>query len=132
MTTSITDLQAHWPPIAPLFLIRSDAEYDSAVARLNSLLDEIGTNEAHPLYELLDTLGTLIHIYETEHCRILNSTGQDVLRFLMKEHQLSTADLPEIGSAQAVDRYLAGDAELTLGQVRDIAQRFQVSTAVFV
>jgi len=31
------------------------------------LLDEIGDNERHPLYDLLDTLGTLIHVYEETH-----------------------------------------------------------------
>lgn len=42
-------------------------EYDQAIAHLNQLIDEIGTGEGHPLYGLLDTLGTLIHAYEEEH-----------------------------------------------------------------
>ena len=39
--------------------IISKKEYDIAIERLNALIDEVGDNEEHPLYELLDTLGGL-------------------------------------------------------------------------
>ena len=38
----------------------SEHEYALTVERLNRLLDEVGTDEQHPLFTLLDTLGTLI------------------------------------------------------------------------
>jgi HTH-type transcriptional regulator/antitoxin HigA len=57
-------VQSHWATIRPILTIRNEREYDAAVKRLNELLDEIGTNERHPLYSLLDPLGTLIHAYE--------------------------------------------------------------------
>jgi HTH-type transcriptional regulator/antitoxin HigA len=63
--------------------IRNEREYDQAVERLNSLLDTIGTNEQHPLYELLDTLGTLIQAYEEKHHPLPECSGTDVLRFLV-------------------------------------------------
>ena len=34
--------------------ILHEEEYEQAIARLNDLLDEIGTNEQHPLYHLLE------------------------------------------------------------------------------
>ncbi|MBL8080240.1 MAG: hypothetical protein JNM55_19880 [Anaerolineales bacterium] len=49
---------------------------NGAVKRLNELPDEIGDNEKHPLYSLLDTLGTIIHVYEEEHYPIPEATGQ--------------------------------------------------------
>jgi len=61
------DLLIHWKVISPLLTIRNEKEYDAAIKRLNELLDEIGTNEKHPLYSMLDTLGTLVHAYEEEH-----------------------------------------------------------------
>jgi len=61
MTLVNEELQTHWANIAPLLIIRSEREYTAAVKRLNELLDEIGDNEKHPLYSLLDTLGTLVH-----------------------------------------------------------------------
>ena len=59
MTAITQDLHNHWTAISPLLAVRNEQEYDLAVERLNGLLDEIGTNEQHPLYTLLDTLGTV-------------------------------------------------------------------------
>jgi len=33
--------------------IRNEEEYEQAIKRLNDLIDEIGTNEQHPLYNWL-------------------------------------------------------------------------------
>jgi HTH-type transcriptional regulator/antitoxin HigA len=132
MTTSLADLQAHWTPIAPLLSLRSEEEYDAAVERLNALVDIVGTNEQHPLYSLLDTLGTLVHTYEAEHHAIPNASGPEVLQFLMEEHSLSSADLPELGHAEAVEKYLAGEQEFTIDEVRSLARRFHVSPAAFI
>jgi HTH-type transcriptional regulator/antitoxin HigA len=132
MTSQIANLQAHWPPIAPVFSIRNEHEYDAAVARLNALLDEIGTNEKHPLYGLLDTLGTLIHSYESDNHVIPDVRGPDVLQSLMEEHGVSATNLPEIGSEDVVRRYLAGQEELNIEQVRALARRFHVSPSAFI
>ena len=67
MTLLTNELQTHWANIAPLLSIRNEREYNAAVKRLNALLDEIRDDEKHPLYGLLDTLGSLIALYEEEH-----------------------------------------------------------------
>jgi len=125
-------IQSHWTTIAPLLTIRNEREYNAAVKRMNELLDEIGTNEKHPLYSLLDTLGTLIHAFEEEHLHVPSSTGTDVLRFLMEEHELAQSDLSEIGSQGVVSEILNGKRELNVRQIRALAKRFKVSPAVFV
>lgn len=132
MTLLTNEIQTHWANIAPLLSIHNEREYDAAVKRLNSLLDEIGDNEKHPLYSLLDTLGLLISLYEEEHYPIPESTGVDVLRFLMDEHGLSQSDLSEVGSQGVVSEILSGRRELNVRQIRALAKRFKVSTAVFV
>ena len=132
MTLLTNEIQTHWVNIAPLLSVRNEREYDAAVKRLNSLLDEIGDNEKHPLYSLLDTLGTLISLYEEEHYPIPEATGVDVLRFLMDEHGLSQSDLSEVGSQGVVSEILNGRRELNVRQIRALAKRFKVSTAVFV
>ncbi len=109
----------------------SRQEYDAAVQRLNTLIDAVGTNEQHPLYGLLDTLGTLIHTYEEQHHAIPDATGPQILQFLMDEHGLTPADIPELGSRDAVEGYLAEKQELRANQLRAIAQRFHVSPAAF-
>lgn len=132
MTLATDELQIHWQTIAPVLTIRNEREYNAAVKRLNELLDEIGEDEKHPLYSLLDTLGTLIEVYEEEQHPIPESRGADVLRFLMNEHGLTQSDLSEVGSQGVVSEILSGKRELNVRQIRKLAQRFKVSPAVFV
>ena len=132
MTLINEEIQTHWLNIAPLLTIRNEREYNAAVKRLNELLDEIGDNEKHPLYSLLDTLGTLVHAYEEEHYPIPDATGAEVLRFLMDEHGLTQSDLPEVGSQGVVSEILSGKRELNIRQIRSLSRRFEVSSAVFV
>ena len=132
MTVMTQEIQTHWTAIRPIFSIRNEAEYDQAVARLNELLDEVGTDESHPLYDLLDTLGTLIQAYEEQHHPMPEVGGAEMLRFLMEEHGLKQADLPEVGSQGVVSEILSGKRELNIRQIRALAQRFHVSAAVFV
>jgi HTH-type transcriptional regulator / antitoxin HigA len=132
MTAIPQELQQHWTALSPLLSIRNEHEYDVAVERLNHLLDEVGTDEQHPLYTLLDTLGTLMHAYEEQHYPMPECSGADVLRFLMEEHGLTQADLPEVGSQGVVSDILRGKRELNVRQIRALAKRFRVSPAVFI
>jgi HTH-type transcriptional regulator / antitoxin HigA len=132
MTTIPQELQQYWTAISPLLSIRNEHEYDLAMERLNRLLDEVGADEGHPLYTLLDTLGTLLHTYEEQHHPMPECSGVDVLRFLMEEHSLTQSDLPEIGSQGVVSDILRGKRELNVRQIRALAKRFHVSPAVFI
>jgi HTH-type transcriptional regulator/antitoxin HigA len=114
-----------------LLCIRNQVEYDCAVDHLNRLLDEIGENEDHPLYGLLDTLGTVLHVYEEQHHPIPSCSGADILRYLMAEHDLTQTDLPEVGSQGVVSEVLHGKRELNVRQIRALAERFHVSPSVF-
>lgn len=124
------DIENHWTAIQPLFSIHNETEYDRAIERLNALLDEVGTDESHPLYELLETLGTLIQTYEEKHYPIPDCSGVDMLRFLMAEHGLTTSSLPELGAE--VTEILDGKKELTLPQIRALSKQFGVSPSVFI
>lgn len=126
------ETQEHWQAIGPLLTIRDERDYAAAIERLDSLLAEIGDDEQHPLYGLLDTLGTLIHAYEEEHVTIPEASGPEVLEYLMEEHDLSPEDLPELGGARAVEAILAKERELHIGEIRALAERFRVSPAVFI
>jgi HTH-type transcriptional regulator/antitoxin HigA len=132
MTAIPQELQQHWTALSPLLSIRNEHEYDVAVERLNHLLDTVGSDEQHPLYTLLDTLGTLMHAYEEQHHPMPECSGADVLRFLMEEHGLTQSDLPEVGSQGVVSDILRGKRELNVRQIRALAKRFRVSPAVFI
>jgi HTH-type transcriptional regulator/antitoxin HigA len=132
MSAHTKGLREHWTVIQPLLTIRNEGEYGRAVKRLNALLDEVGTDERHPLYGLLDTLGTLLEAYEEEHHPLAGSSGAEMLRYFMQERKLTQSDLPEVGSQGVVSEILNGKRELNVRQIRALAARFHVSPAVFV
>lgn len=80
------DIRIHWGKIAPLLTIRDEHDYDNAVKRVNELLDEIGTNEKHPLYSLLDVLGTLIYVYEEKYFSISKNEFQRASRYVLRKY----------------------------------------------
>ncbi len=132
MSAFTDNIQTQWTVIRPILSIHNEREYDLAVEHLDELLDEVGADESHPLYDLLDTLGTLIRVYEDEHHPMPDVSGADMLRYFIEEHQLAQSDLPEIGSQGVVSEILSGKRELNMRQIRALAQRFQVSPAVFI
>jgi HTH-type transcriptional regulator/antitoxin HigA len=131
MSAITPEIQCHWAAISPFLCIRNEQEYDLAVERLNNLIDEVGTDEQHPLYTLLETLGTLVSAYEKGHHSIPRCGGAEVLRFLMEEQGLTPSDLRDAGSEDVVLDILCGKRELDMAQIRALAERFHVSPAVF-
>ena len=132
MTVLTKELQIHWTTISPLLSIGNESDYDGAVETLNDLLDEVGSDESHPLYGLLDTLGTLVHVYEEDHHPISTASGAEMLQFFMQEHDLTQGDLPEVGSQGVISEILSGKRDLNVRQIRALSQRFHVSPAVFI
>lgn len=111
--------------------IRDEAHYARMTQMLESLLDEAGGDEHHPIMGLVDIVGDLIEDYETEQHPLPETNGIDALKFLMDQHGLKQGDLQEIGSQGVVSEILAGKRELNVRQVRALSQRFGVSTATF-
>ena len=50
-----------------IYMLHSDAEYQQLVALLDSMIDEVGGDESHPLGSLMEIVGVLIEKYEDEH-----------------------------------------------------------------
>ena len=132
MSVIAEQLQRSWTQVSSLLQIDNEEEYDDAVERLNALVDEIGTNQQHPLYSLLDTLGTVVHAYEEKCHPMPHAEGPAVLRFLMEEHGLTQSDLTEVGSQGVVSEILAGKRELNVRHIRALSRRFNVSPAIFI
>ena len=118
--------------VVPLGTLRTNKDYARATEMLDAILDEIGEDEQHPLAELADALGVFVEKYEAEQVRIPEAKPAAVLKFLMQEHGLRQADLPQIGSQGVVSEVLAGRRVLNSRQIRQLARRFGVSPAVFV
>ena len=131
MTEIAAKQKKQWVEIAPLLVIKNERDYDAAVERLNTLLDEVGDDEDNPLYSLLDTLGIIIEAYDNENYSISNCSGVDALDYLMEEHSLSQSELPEIGSQGVVSEILSGKRKLNVRQIEALAKKFKVSPATF-
>ena len=102
MTHFFQEIQPHWVAVYPYLLIENEQDYERAIEQLNQLIDEVGTDETHPMYSFLDILGTIIHIYEEKHDPLPSASGTDILYYLMEEYGLNQSDLPEVGSQGVV------------------------------
>jgi HTH-type transcriptional regulator/antitoxin HigA len=117
--------------LEPFLAIRTEREYDAAVARLNALVDEVGDKYKDARYRLIETLSVLIGAYDREHHALTEASGVEVLRFLTEERGLTQKDLPEIGSQGVVSEVLAGRRQLNVRQIQALAARFGVDAGVF-
>ncbi len=59
-----------WPAVSQvLYVPHTEQEYQETVKLLDSLIDEVGEDENHPLASLMEIVGVLIEKYEDEHIR---------------------------------------------------------------
>jgi HTH-type transcriptional regulator/antitoxin HigA len=122
----------NWQPLAPLLSVPyTEEDYNNRVELLNQLIDEVGDNEQHPLASLLDIVGILVANYEQEHYILPEASPQEVLAYLLEEHQLKQSQLPEVGSQGVVSEILSGKRQLNKRQIQALAKRFGVSPEVF-
>jgi HTH-type transcriptional regulator/antitoxin HigA len=57
-----------WAPLSrTLFVPHSESEYQQLVELLDSLIDQVGEDESHPLASMMEVIGILIEKYEDEH-----------------------------------------------------------------
>jgi HTH-type transcriptional regulator / antitoxin HigA len=112
--------------------IHSKAQYNRMVKLMNSLVDEVGGNEKHPLADLLEIVGDIIAAYEERHYPIADAEPREVLRLLMEQNNLQQKDLAaELGSQSVVSEILSGKREINARQAKTLAARFAVSPGAF-
>lgn len=57
-----------WSSISEIVYVpHTEEEYQKLVNLLDSLIDEVGEDETHPLASLMEIIGVLIEKYENEH-----------------------------------------------------------------
>lgn len=67
-TAEISKALDTWPQMASMIYVpRSEEAYEQLVRFLDSLIDEVGEDESHPLASLIEIVGILIQRYEDEH-----------------------------------------------------------------
>jgi len=66
--SQIRQIESLWNPVSQmLYVPRTEKEYDRIVELLDSLIDEVGEDENHPLASFMEILGVLTEKYEDEY-----------------------------------------------------------------
>ena len=133
MNIQLREIAKVWPDIEPIFSVpHNEKDYNKLVNLLDSLIDEVGNNENHPLTSLMETIANLIETYESQYISEVEGDPIDALNALMEEHGLKQLDLSEIGSQGVVSEILSGKRQLNVRQIKILSKRFKVSPAVFI
>ena len=133
MNAQLKEIAKVWPDIQNIFSVpHNEKDYKKLVNLLDSLIDEVGNDESHPLASLMETLGSLIEIYEAHKLPEIEGNPVDALKALMEEHGIRQSGLLEIGSQGVVSEIISGKRQLNIRQIKALGKRFNVSPAVFV
>jgi len=124
-----------WVPFKKLVgvtRVRSEDDYRHVCAMVESLLEEIGDDESHPLADVLDFLSDQIKAYEDEHYPIPDAEPREVLRFLMDQHGLKQEDLADCAPQSRISDILNGKRPVSKAIAKKLAGRFNVSAGLFI
>ncbi|MEO8493510.1 MAG: ImmA/IrrE family metallo-endopeptidase [Planctomycetota bacterium] len=99
-------------------VIKTDAEYHDALARIEDLMDHDPDEETRAANEL-EVLSLLIEDYESNEFPSSLPDPIDAIKFRMEQQNLAQRDLiPYIGSRSKVSEVLSGKRQLTLSMIR--------------
>lgn len=112
--------------------IRDQADFERVQALANTLADDVGDDEAHPLYSLFEIVLDMIERWEDEHVHIEPAPPREVLRHLLEANNLKQKDLGEIASQTLVSDILAGRREISKRLAKALAERFHVDVSAFI
>jgi HTH-type transcriptional regulator/antitoxin HigA len=128
--TTFDSLIGEWMPTA----IHDKAAYGNAMEMIRRLAVVPALNEDQTCY--LDTLCVLVAAYEKDHRTVGKAKRKplEILREFVASHRMKVRELGTLlgVSESAASMILKGDRALTLDHVRKLAERFKVSTALFV
>jgi HTH-type transcriptional regulator/antitoxin HigA len=124
-------LYLHLPP-QPIKSRKMHRGYSEAV---RILMREAGTLDGHnrtAVGQYLRTVIPFIEQYEKREFPVGPATPEEVLGFLMEQHDLSQYDLAkELGGQPVVSQILRGKRRLTREHIERLSKRFRVTPATF-
>lgn len=105
--------------------IRSDADYQLALMRLDEVFDApVGSSEG----DEADVLALLVDEYEKKHYPIDAPDPIEAIKIRMEELQLKQVDLVDaIGSKSRVSEVLNRKRKLTIEMIRNLTKRLNLS-----
>ena len=123
----------HWRYTQPLTVEPTTInEYKNLAKSLGGLLDICADNPTHPVWGLVNIISDHLARYDAQNISIPKSNPIDCLKYLMKEHGLTQKDLSDIGSQGVVSEIVNGKRLLNARQIKCLADRFNVSSDIFI
>ena len=120
--------------IFPLRPLRSERDYDAAVAVLEKLAVRAEGSLGQGEQDYLDTLTLLVEAYDREHYDLAlgRRDALSMLTYLMQESGMTQADLGRLlGNRALASLILNGHRHLSKSHIRKLAGHFKVSPALF-
>ena len=115
-----------------LSLIRTEADYEQALKRIDALMEadpEVGSEES----DELEVLALLVEKYEDQHWRIAPPDPIEAIKYRMEEMGLKQKDLiPAIGSKSKVSEVLNRKIGLSLTMISNLSSRLHLPLEVLV
>lgn len=110
--------------------IRTEQDYDAALARVETLMDVVRSKDED---DELDVLATLIELYEDVRFPMNAPDPIAAIKFRMEQMGKSQSDLaPILGSRSKVSEVLSGKRELTLKMIRALHEHLQIPADVLI
>jgi HTH-type transcriptional regulator/antitoxin HigA len=110
--------------------ITSEADLSATQAVIDALLDQGELKPEEQAY--LNVLGALVYDYERQHVPIPDISGVELLKVLIAEFDLRQKDLVPIFKTELIiSDILNGKRKLTVQHIKELAQFFHISPAVF-
>ena len=101
-------------------VLKSDAEYEAAIAEIERLVDE-DVEAGSEGYDRLEFLSLLVEHYEDERYPMGAVTPQQAVTFMLEQKALHRSDLDEVmGGKSRVSEFLNGKRELSKSQVESL------------
>lgn len=124
-------LYLHLPP-QPMRNKKMHRSYRKAIQILMEESSELGAANSAAVAQYLRGVIPFIAQYEKSEFPMGSATPEEVLRFLMEQHQLSQYDLAkELGGQPVVSEVLRGKRKLTREHIERLSKRFAVTPATF-
>jgi HTH-type transcriptional regulator / antitoxin HigA len=124
-------LYLHLPP-RPIKSRKTHRSYSEAVRILMGESGSLDAENRTAVGQYLNTVIPFIEQYEKTEFSIGSATPEEVLGFLMEQHDLSQYDLAkELGGQPVVSQILRGKRRLTREHIERLSKRFGVTPASF-
>jgi HTH-type transcriptional regulator / antitoxin HigA len=114
--------------IATPHILRTEAEYEDAVAEVDRLL-RVDPQYGSKDYDRLELLGVLISEYEERHNPMDDSdlTPQQIVEFMAEQKGLTRGELADVmGGRSRLSDFLRGERNLSKGQIEALREHLGI------